>query len=65
MWFLFILEMKRTQNSVEDSFTYDKLNRIVTSGENQVYSYDARGNRLTMETERAPHMNPRENSFDE
>ncbi|MFD1460350.1 RHS repeat-associated core domain-containing protein [Paenibacillus farraposensis] len=57
---------KRTQNGVEDSFTYDKLNRIVTSSENQdAYSYDARGNRLTMETERAPHTKPRENSFDD
>ncbi|APB71989.1 RHS repeat protein [Paenibacillus polymyxa] len=57
---------KRTQNGVEDSFTYDKLNRIATSTENQdAYSYDARGNRLTMETERAPHTKPRENRFDD
>lgn len=56
---------KRTQNGVEDAFTYDKLNRIATSTENQdAYSYDVRGNRLTMESERAPHTKPRENSFD-
>nr|WP_252508778.1 RHS repeat domain-containing protein [Paenibacillus peoriae] len=57
---------KRTQNGVEDAFTYDKLNRIATSTENQdAYSYDARGNRLTMETERPPHTKQRENSFDD
>ncbi|AET59808.1 Rhs family protein [Paenibacillus terrae HPL-003] len=57
---------KRIQNGIEDAFTYDKLNRIVTSTENQdAYSYDARGNRLTMETERPPHTKPRENSFDD
>ncbi|MEK4456186.1 RHS repeat-associated core domain-containing protein [Paenibacillus sp. FSL R10-2748] len=57
---------KRTQNGVEDTFTYDKLNRIATSTENQdAYSYDARGNRLTMETERTPHTKPRENRFDD
>ncbi|PYE49289.1 type IV secretion protein Rhs [Paenibacillus barcinonensis] len=44
---------KRVQQGVQDDFTYDQLNRIVTaSGNNEQYNYDKQGNRLTMQSDK-------------
>ncbi len=44
---------KRIQNGVQDDFTYDQLDRIVTaSGNNEQYTYDKQGNRLTMQSDK-------------
>ncbi|WP_211320312.1 RHS repeat domain-containing protein [Tumebacillus permanentifrigoris] len=43
----------KTENTAPSAYTYDKLNRISTSSQfNENYSYDARGNRSTLATER-------------
>ncbi|GJM72461.1 hypothetical protein HMSSN036_46770 [Paenibacillus macerans] len=57
---------ERLQNGVSDSFTYDELNRISTSTENnETYSYDSRGNRLTLTTDQELQIKPREYSYDD
>jgi RHS repeat-associated protein len=57
---------ERLQNGVSDSFTYDELNRISTSTENnETYSYDSRGNRLTLTTDQELKTKPREYSYDD
>ncbi|SEL29478.1 RHS repeat-associated core domain-containing protein [Paenibacillus sp. OK003] len=44
---------KRVQQGVQDDFTYDQLDRIVTaSGNNEQYTYDKQGNRLTMQSDK-------------
>ncbi|MNH99700.1 tRNA3(Ser)-specific nuclease WapA precursor [compost metagenome] len=43
----------KTENGTMHPFSYDKLNRIDTSTQfNEVYSYDSRGNRLTLMSEK-------------
>lgn len=44
---------KRVQQGVQDDFTYDQLDRMVTSsGNNEQYTYDKQGNRLTMQSDK-------------
>lgn len=44
---------KRLQHGVQDDFSYDQLDRIVTaSGNNEQYTYDKQGNRLTMQSDK-------------
>ncbi|TXK75434.1 S8 family serine peptidase [Paenibacillus sp. N3.4] len=44
-------QTSKTENSAINSFTYDKLNRIDTSsGYNEQYTYDSRGNRQTLQS---------------
>ncbi|MFJ2043903.1 RHS repeat-associated core domain-containing protein [Paenibacillus taichungensis] len=44
---------KRVQQGVQDDFTYDQLDRIATaSGNNEQYTYDKQGNRLTMQSDK-------------
>ncbi|PJN61864.1 tRNA3(Ser)-specific nuclease WapA precursor [Paenibacillus sp. GM1FR] len=44
---------QRVQQGVQDNFTYDKLDRIVTgSDNNEQYTYDKQGNRLTMQSDK-------------
>ncbi|PQP80799.1 type IV secretion protein Rhs [Paenibacillus sp. PCH8] len=44
---------KRVQQGVQDDFTYDQLDRIVTaSGNSEQYTYDKQGNRLTMQSDK-------------
>ncbi|MED4954709.1 RHS repeat-associated core domain-containing protein [Paenibacillus macerans] len=57
---------ERLQNGINDSFTYDELNRISTSTENnETYTYDPRGNRLTLMTDQELKTKPREYSYDD
>ncbi|MDO7905533.1 RHS repeat-associated core domain-containing protein [Paenibacillus sp. JX-17] len=57
--------VNRTQGGSEDTFKYDKLNRISTSSlDNESYSYDKQGNRLTLETEGEIVPHETENVFD-
>ncbi|NDI33804.1 RHS repeat-associated core domain-containing protein [Chengkuizengella sediminis] len=56
----------RTENDVTELFTYDDLNRIETSAEfDEVYSYDNRGNRLTMQSTQFPSKRPKELGYDD
>lgn len=44
-----------TKNGLAQSYVYDELNRIQTSSlNNEVYSYDSRGNRSTLQTDASP-----------
>ncbi|MVP02560.1 RHS repeat-associated core domain-containing protein, partial [Paenibacillus lutrae] len=46
-------QTSKVENGVTQSFSYDALNRIATSSEyNENYSYDNRGNRLTLESDK-------------
>lgn len=50
-------QVQKTENSAAYDFTYDPLNRIETSSQfHDVYSYDDRGNRLTLKSEHFPSM---------
>ena len=50
-------QTRKTENGTGQSFTYDSLNRILTSTQfNETYSYDARGNRQTLQSDQVPQM---------
>ncbi|WP_315910985.1 RHS repeat-associated core domain-containing protein [Xylanibacillus composti] len=55
----------RNENGNADQFTYDKLNRIKTSSLfNETYTYDARGNRQTLQSDLAPTIQPHAYVYD-
>jgi RHS repeat-associated protein len=58
--------INRVENSTQHTFSYDALDRISTSSQfNEAYSYDARGNRLTMDSTQAPVISGATYEYDE
>lgn len=56
---------QRGQQGVQDNFTYDKLDRIVTaSANNEQYTYDKQGNRLTMQSDKETNAVSSEYQYD-
>ncbi len=46
-------QKNKTENGQVNAYTYDGLNRIATASEfNESYSYDSRGNRLTLQSDK-------------
>ncbi|QAV17807.1 hypothetical protein PC41400_09085 [Paenibacillus chitinolyticus] len=55
-------QTSKVENGVTQSFSYDALNRIATSSDyNENYSYDNRGNRLTLQSDKP--INPVDTSY--
>ncbi|WP_372010394.1 RHS repeat domain-containing protein [Paenibacillus chitinolyticus] len=55
-------QTSKVENGVTQSFSYDALNRIATSSDyNENYSYDSRGNRLTLQSDKP--INPVDTSY--
>ncbi|WP_168735497.1 RHS repeat protein [Cohnella fermenti] len=54
---------ERIQNGQLDSYAYDELNRIAAASVGESYTYDMRGNRLTLETMVLPDIREMTNEF--
>ncbi|WP_020618893.1 RHS repeat protein [Paenibacillus daejeonensis] len=59
--------LTRTDGTTSGSFTYDQLNRIISSTEgNELYTYDQRGNRLTLQSsQQVPHTDTVQYTYDD
>ncbi|WP_372008773.1 RHS repeat-associated core domain-containing protein [Paenibacillus chitinolyticus] len=56
----------KTENGKSNAYTYDLLNRIATASEfNENYSYDSRGNRLTLQSDKPVSSADMNYSYDE
>jgi RHS repeat-associated protein len=56
----------KTENAAPHAFTYDKLNRIEASTHySELYTYDNRGNRLTLQSEQPVTFTPTTYQYDE
>ncbi|MCL6458434.1 MAG: hypothetical protein K6T85_10565 [Gorillibacterium sp.] len=59
-------QISKTENGTTSDFTYDKLDRIFTSSQfNEQYTYDARGNRQTLQTDSAPRLTGSNYTYDD
>ncbi len=55
----------RDENGESGHFTYDELNRIKTSSPfNETYDYDVRGNRMKLQSDLAPTIQPKSYVYD-
>ncbi|NMO96844.1 RHS repeat protein, partial [Paenibacillus lemnae] len=59
--------ISRSEGTTNGEFTYDALNRILTSTEgSEIYTYDAKGNRLTLQSSiQSPHTDNVEYTYDD
>jgi RHS repeat-associated protein len=56
----------RTQNGVNNTYTYDELDRILTNSDGvETYTYDKNGNRQTLTTNQKPSLNNSIYTFNE
>jgi len=59
-------QIAQNENGSTRSFGYDKLDRILTSSQNaEIYAYDLRGNRQSLQTEQAPSLTETSYLYDE
>lgn len=57
--------VNRTQDDATDTFSYDQLDRILTSTVNQdEYTYDRQGNRLTLSSQADPDLSASDYTYD-
>ncbi|MEK4527884.1 MULTISPECIES: polymorphic toxin-type HINT domain-containing protein [Paenibacillus] len=57
--------INRVQEGSQDTFTYDKLDRILSSSpNNEQYTYDKQGNRLTMQSDKDLNVSESEYQYD-
>ncbi len=58
--------VSRTSGGSTENFTYDELDRILTTSRfNEQYTYDLRGNRLTLDSNGPQSIQAKENTFDD